>query len=119
MKKLISIFILSLLFIGCSSDDNDDTPPVKIDIKESSINLAYGTTNVLTLTGIDKEKCEWVSGDDFIATVFDGEVSAKHIGETKIYAIYQNSKDSCIVKVTSINDYIYIPVIDWNLSKGG
>lgn len=118
MKKLLYLLLVLPLFISCSSSDDDTPKPIiKVDIQESAIDIAYGTSKELTTTGIESNKCEWVSGDKFIATVYNGKVSAEHVGSTKIYAVYEGSKDSCIVNITSINNNIYVPIIEWGISK--
>lgn len=118
MKQLLYILFAVTLFTACSSDDdeNGEIQP-KVEIKESSLDLAYNTSQSLTITGVNHEDCNWKSSDEFIATVSDGKIKAQHIGTVTIYASYENTKDSCVVTVTPINNFSASTVTDFGITE--
>lgn len=118
MKQLLYILFAGTLFTACSSDDDNEKEfQPKVEIKESSLDLAYNTSQVLTIGGVNNEDCSWKSSDEFIATVSNGKVKAQHVGTVTIYALYKDTKDSCVVTVTPINDFSGSTVTDFGITE--
>ena len=110
MKKTsVSLFlmaIISLAVISCGGDSSDNTP----SLNKSSITLYVDETEILTYSGGD---CSWWSDNDLIATVENGTVTGKHVGETIIHA-----KDkTCTVTVKAKYNSYTEPYMNWGASQ--
>ncbi len=78
-------------------------------MNERAITLQKGDKYTITHTGQ-----AWSSGDTFVASVNDGEVTANHVGETAIYAISGVSKSQCNVTVEGLYNYFREPLCKMN-----
>ena len=110
MKKVLLAAVFALAgvsFFSCSSSSSDDEP---FSMNERAITLQNGDKYTITHTG----KASWSSDDDFVASVNDGEVTANHVGETAIYAMYGGSKSQCDVTVRGSYNYFREPLCKLN-----
>ncbi len=74
-------------------------------IVPSEVNMGIGDTNKLAIAGVQNiSDVMWTSGDTHVATVDEnGNVTAKNIGNTTIYAVYKGNIASCTIKVRNEN----------------
>ncbi len=74
-------------------------------IVPSEVNMEIGDTNKLVFAGVQNTSdIMWTSGNTHIATVDEnGNVTAKNIGNTTIYAVYKGNIARCTIKVSSGN----------------
>ena len=110
MKKVLLVSMVALAGVSlssCSSSSGDDEP---FTMNERAITIQKGDKYTITHTG----KASWSSEDTFVATVNDGEVTAKHVGETAIYAISGGSKSQCDVTVRGSYNYFREPLCKLN-----
>lgn len=68
-------------------------------LNKSTVNIKVGKTEKLTLKGC-KHHIKWYSADSDIVKVSKGNIKAKEIGATKIYAVCHGKKFSCKINVT-------------------
>ena len=109
MKKVLlaaAFALAGVSFFSCSSS-NDDEP---FTVNERAITIQKGDKYTITHTG----KASWSSEDNFVASVNDGEVTANHVGETAIYAMYGGSKSQCNVTVRGSYNYFREPLCKLN-----
>lgn len=109
MKKVLlaaAFALAGVSFFSCSSS-NDDEP---FTMNERAITIQKGDKYTITHTG----KASWSSEDNFVASVNDGEVTANHVGETAIYAMYGGSKSQCNVTVRGSYNYFREPLCKLN-----
>lgn len=109
MKKVLLAAVFALAgvsFFSCSSS-NDDEP---FTMNERAITIQKGDKYTITHTG----KASWSSEDNFVASVNDGEVTANHVGETAIYAIFGGTKSQCDVTVRGSYNYFREPLCKLN-----
>lgn len=109
MKKVLlaaAFALAGVSFFSCSSS-NDDEP---FTMNERAITIQKGDKYTITHTG----KASWSSEDNFVASVNDGEVTANHVGETAIYAMYGGSKSQCDVTVRGSYNYFREPLCKLN-----
>ena len=109
MKKVLlaaAFALAGVSFFSCSSS-NDDEP---FSMNERAITMQKGDKYTITHTG----KASWLSDDDFVASVNDGEVTANHVGETAIYAMSGGSKSQCDVTVRGLYNYFREPLCKLN-----
>lgn len=108
---MFQVFLVCLLSVSCSKDDNEtDT---QVTITPTSISLYYEDTQQLSATNATS----WNTEDEFVAEVNkNGLVTGGHVGTTKIVA--SNGKSSAICEVTIKPKYnLYdTPILDWNAS---
>lgn len=103
MKRKVSILALLMLaafsvslLSACSFGKTSD-----FEMSESSLSLTVGSTAILSATG-GSGALTWTSGDDKIASVENGTVTAKSVGSTVIRAEDEKGKScSCNVSVTN------------------
>lgn len=110
MKKVLLVSMVALAGVSlssCSSSSGDDEP---FTMNERAITIQKGDKYTITHTG----KASWSSEDPFVASVNDGEVTAKHVGETAIYAISGGSKSQCDVTVRGLYNYFREPLCKLN-----
>jgi len=104
--KIISVAILLLIVtIGCKKEDKNVTG---VSLDKDNITLEIGETATLTATVYPEDAANktvsWTSSNTAVATVINGTVTAKEVGETTITVITEEGKftATCIVKVTPI-----------------
>lgn len=111
---------MTLIFMGCSSTEKIEEE-INISFPENEISIPVGDEYDLQLNGIDIDECDIYSQDEFIAYAmsYGGKVniSAEHIGVTKVVAEYKNKKAECNITVTSLVNYIGNPILEFGLSK--
>lgn len=110
MKKtsvsLLLMAIIGFSVMSCGGDSSDNTP----SLNKTSITLYVDETEILTYSGGD---CSWWSDNDLIATVDNGTVTGKHVGETIIHA-----KDkTCTVTVKAKYNSYTEPCMEWGASQ--
>lgn len=114
MKKFsCTLFVLfhafiSPMFMSCSDDTNNYNGGEE-KMHFSDVTLTAGSSQNLT---IGKE-LSWKSQNDFIATIVNGEVIAKHVGKTKMIC----SKGAFLVTVKPKYNYFDEPYINFGSSK--
>lgn len=109
MKKILLAAVFALAgvsFFSCNSS-NDDEP---FTMNERAITIQKGDKYTITHTG----NASWSSEDNFVASVNNGEVTANHVGETAIYAIYGGTKSQCDVTVRGSYNYFREPLCKLN-----
>ncbi|MBQ6497880.1 MAG: Ig-like domain-containing protein [Bacilli bacterium] len=89
-----------------------------LTLNKTELNLVAGETDTLsytvTPTGANPGVVDWFSGDQNVATVEDGVVTAVGAGTTYVNVTIENGLTAtCIVNVTAA----YVPVIDIYLNK--
>lgn len=108
MKKIKSIILLSLIALivstvsSCSKDDDDN-------LKFQDVSITAGSTMTLS-TGKD---LKWTSENNYIATISNGEIEAKRVGEVKM----ASDKGTFKVKVTPQYSYFNEPYMQFDASK--
>lgn len=88
---------------SCSKDNDDDNP------KFQDVTLTAGATQTLTV-GKD---LNWTSENDYIATVANGVISAKRVGEVRI----ASDKGSFKVKVNPQYTYFEEPCLNFGFTQ--
>lgn len=109
MKKIIFAIVaaLPLMFASCGNDDEDNS----MSLDKGAVSLNYGQTTTLKAS---EKNVTWYSDNDFVATVDDkGEVTAQHVGETKIYASKDGERVACTVTVNATNNNFKLPILTW------
>jgi len=123
MKAIFKVLIIAMLLISCGENEvikEIENNPVNTKIfeqRELSITGVRNYADQIIITNDYKNKdVKCVVGRDFVTSAnYVGEaviLSTKHVGETYVYAYYNNIKDSCKVSVLSAYpDVIREPVI--------
>ncbi len=110
MKKLLGIMLLCatmvLSFSSCSKDDENLVPT----LNKTSLTLYVEETATLTYSG---GKCTWSSDNSLIASVENGVVTAKRVGETIIRANDLYCKVTVKPRYTRYEE----PYMGWGQSK--
>lgn len=90
---------VSMMFAvtGCALKPTPPPPPTELTISATELTLKSGESKTLTANADD---VMWLSGNDNIAKVNDGVVTAVAVGKTTIYAISGDNEASCAVTVT-------------------
>lgn len=120
MKKffLLLVAALPMVFTSCG-DDNDDVVPV-INLNDQAVTLNYGDTykdlKCLNAEGKELKNVTWTIDNEFIATIDSktGEITAKHVGEATVKAIYENATKTAKVTVKATNNSYNVPYLGWN-----
>lgn len=73
-----------------------------VDLNKTSMTMRQYDTETLQVLGTD-DTITWYSSNNRVATVVDGLVTAKSIGQTTVYAYVNGCKISCAVRVVSVN----------------
>ena len=115
MRKLFFILcmaICSVCLTSCGGGD-DNGPSGSISnptLNKSSITLYVDETSTLTYSGGD---CTWKSENALVASVANGVVTGKHVGETTIYANSLACKVIVKPRYTSFTE----PYLGWGASQ--
>ena len=115
MRKLFFILcmaICSVCLTSCGGGD-DNGPSGSISnptLNKSSITLYVDETSTLTYSGGD---CTWKSENALVASVANGVVTGKHVGETTIYANSLACKVTVKPRYTSFTE----PYMGWGASQ--
>lgn len=112
MKKIGLLFllvILSIFIISCNGNDETKINPEVISLEKSEYSLKVNETislNVIFSPENTTEKdVEWVSGDNTIATVVNGQVTGVKKGETTISVISKvNSSVKAAASIIVLED---------------
>lgn len=97
----ILVVLTVFCFGGCELlglMDSSSDPAVYI--YQSVIELEVGKTIQLQVVSTDDSDIIWVSGNENVATVVGGLVTAVNVGESVITAVGNNAMATCTVKVT-------------------
>lgn len=73
-----------------------------VDLNKTSVTMRQYDTETLQVLGTG-DTITWYSADNRVATVANGLVTAKSIGQTTIYAYVNGCRISCAVRVVSVN----------------
>ncbi|MDE6027707.1 MAG: Ig-like domain-containing protein, partial [Muribaculaceae bacterium] len=84
-----------------------------ISLDNSALSIEWNKT--ATLTPSEKGGV-WKSSNEFVATVEGGIVKALHEGTTTVTYTIENSSASCVVTVTTTNDY-FTTITTWGASN--
>lgn len=112
MKKVL-LFVVVVLFAGCSSNN-----PIDNSIKISSESISVLSGAKISLKATSLEKITYSSGNNYYATVSDsGLVTGGRIGTVNI--TLKNNSDTKTVKVTTYTtNFLYPdPILDFGVSK--
>ena len=129
MKKnsfVILLFLISAVFFSCQYlyEEEDDPKPTVSSIiigQEDSI-LIVGSSLQLSISvtpeDITSYEVEWLSSDTIVATVSDGLVVAKSVGNATISATIMGKKAECIINVIDSSAAISQISTDATIFKG-
>lgn len=121
MKKffLMLVAALPLVFTSCGDDDDDVVVPT-INLSLTEVTMDYGDTyndmKCYNAAGKELKNVTWTVDNEFVATVDSktGKLTAKHVGETKVKAIYENATATAKVVVKATEDDYKVPYLVWN-----
>lgn len=120
MKEILLVMLAAMAFYGCSSSDSD--APVDIQLGKKEVSLPVKEDINITVSGVDISNCEITTEDEFIAYAisYNGKlnITADHVGKTKIIIDYNGNMAECSVEVTPINDFVASTVTEFGISKG-
>lgn len=111
MRKILSLTVLSLLILSCSSDNTD--------VKEESLVLSSQEKTIMvgdTFTLQASASCVWDTERGYIADVDEGLVIAKHVGETEITATNGKGSSACRIIVKGKLNTYKEPILDFGAS---
>lgn len=122
MKKILFLIMTALVIAGCSkSNDETQELPTDFSLSKTEISLTVDDETRIEIIGVDIDKCEVYSEDEFIAYAikYNGkiEVEADHAGETNIVVKYKDIEKTCKIKITPSVDFIASTVTDWGIKK--
>ncbi|MDE5807194.1 MAG: Ig-like domain-containing protein, partial [Muribaculaceae bacterium] len=112
MKKffLMLAVALPMFFMASCGDDNDET----VSLDQTTLSLEWDKTAKLTAS---EKNGTWASSNEFVATVDQkGEVKAQHEGKATITYSKDGASASCVVTVTTTNDY-FTTITTWGASN--
>ena len=124
MKKFFMLLVAALprVFASCGDDNDDDDVVPTINLSLTSVSMNYGDTysdiKCYDAAGKEIKKATWTVADDFIATVDSktGELTAKHVGETTVKAIYENATATAKVIVKATDNGFTMPLLTFGSS---
>lgn len=94
------VLFLSISFFSCDSDEPKSSIPETQNVYVGSdFNIG--------------DKGNWVSSNEFVATVKDGVVKGVHVGK----CVISDGKQICIITVIPTSHFIEEPTIEWGMSK--
>ena len=114
---LLALCCAAFITVGCSEEpqtqsSEDSGKPlatVTLDISEHTMNV--GDSVLITA---DKN-CTWTVSDENVASVNNGLVTSKKLGEATVTAEYQGAKATCIITVT--DELLGEPVLTLDLKS--
>ncbi|MCL2290101.1 MAG: Ig-like domain-containing protein [Bacteroidetes bacterium] len=125
-KNHYKIIAVALLFIMTIIACNKDKQVTGVTLEPTTLTLAVGETATLTATvhpnDATNKAVRWTSSDGNIATVTDGEISAKKVGTATITVITEDGKYRATCTVTIIPEGVIINGVKWatrNLAAHG
>lgn len=133
---LILIILFQFSFYSCSSSsdsDNDQGPGVveqNLELNKSTLNLNFGETGTITVTKApnSSETLVWSTSDKFVATVFNGVVTAQGSGTAVITATMGTKTATCTVTIAPRTYHLVwsdefegttLNTDNWTIEKGG
>lgn len=121
MKKILFLMMAVLMIVGCSKGDDTETPVVNIQLSKTEVNLSVKEETNITVSGVDISDCKITTEDEFIAYAlsYNGKlnITADHVGKTKIIIDYEGKTSECTVEVTPVNDFVASTVTEFGISK--
>ncbi len=92
IRNIASFLMMAIILYSCGNDDDtsdsDDIAVTGVSVDHSSISLTTGSTDTLIVSIVPSDatntSVSWSSGDESIATVSDGAVTAVAVGSTTI-----------------------------------
>lgn len=114
MKKFAIFMALAMPLALVSCGDENENTDVTLD--QNKLEISYNSTGELKAS---EKGGSWSSDNDFIATVENGKVTAKHVGSTNITYTKDGSTAVCQVTVSPIYTNFTFPVMNWGASKAG
>ena len=96
----ILVALTVFIFGGCELLGLMPSSEAAVYIYQSVIELEIGKTIQLQVVSADDLEIIWVSGNESVATVVDGLVTAVGVGESVITAVGKGAMATCTVKVT-------------------
>lgn len=108
MKKIAWAFALvaPMMLASCGGEN-------EVSLDQSNLELDYKASATLTAS---EKNGTWTSANEFVATVENGKVTAKHVGQTTITYETSNGSASCVVKVNPTNNKFMLPLLNWGAS---
>ena len=74
-----------------------------LELNKSKLEMSVGATETLTIKNLKDEKVTWTTSNDNVATVDNGKVTAKGVGDATITAKTETGREArCIVSVKAI-----------------
>lgn len=121
-KKKFLAFLIALAFIIPICNPIQADAALKIKIKNTSITLAVGKTQTISLIGITTKQAKavkWSSNKKTIATVSStGKITAKKVGTAIITGKYKGKSYKCKVTVRKAQRFVKISKNKITLNKG-
>lgn len=121
MKKILFLIMAALVIVGCSKGDGTETPVVNIQLSKTEVNLSVKEETNITVSGVDISDCKITTEDEFVAYAlsYNGKlnITADHVGKTKIIIDYEGKTAECTVEVTPVNDFVASTVTEFGISK--
>lgn len=128
MRKILSlIFVISIfIFYGCSSTEEnpisdlpDEEEDYTLEIVQDSIVLYRGDSETLKINtnNISPMDIEYETKEEFVGTFNGVSVFAKHVGETMLYASFDEIRDSCVLKVLPKYTFFSEPICEWGETR--
>ena len=98
--SILLILFLSTSLFSCGNDEPKSSIPATQNVYVGSdFNIG--------------DKGNWVSSNEFVATVKDGVVKGVHVGK----CVISNGKQICIITVIPTSHFMEEPTIEWGVSK--
>ena len=128
MKKIIYLLTISVLLVAIHTNCKKDVGVCGVKLNKSSLTLVVGETKTLIATVFPENAINkivfWRSSNFNIATVVDGIITAKDVGQSTISVTTEegNYTAICVIYVIPKEDCVIINDIKWatrNLAAHG
>lgn len=121
MKKFLFLMFAVLAITGCSSNEESEPDVVNIQLSKTEISMLVKEEANIDISGADISDCEIRNDDEFIAyaMAYKGKlnITAEHVGKTKIIIDYNGNKTECNVEVLPVNDFVASTVTKFGITK--
>lgn len=107
--------LLGMVFFmsACNKEDNVAESDITVSLDKTTLSLVVGDTYTLTANVSPQASVAWSSSNSSVATVVDGNVTAKAIGSSEIRVIAEGKTAICTVNVLAKEN---IPVFTDNVA---